>query len=400
MGIVQRLSGRLPGENDKHWVGTWATSSNRFGFKRVPVRPPPQFRAQTTLRQIVHVSLGGSEVRVELSNFGGDDPLVIGATHIALRSSGAGIVPETDRALTFNGESSVVIPPHQPMLSDPVHLDVPALSDLAVSIYLPDSTEGWTVQGGARKTNYISPASGNYTDATAMPIASTDIRSFFMTGVHVAAPEHAAAIVAFGDSWVTSNGATLDLDRGFPEVLASRLHAEAGFQHLAVLNEGIGGNRLLYDKLGLSALSRFDLDVLAQPGVKYVIVALGSNDIALPGWSDIPLSETVTAEELIAGYRQLIARAHARGVKIFGTTMGPNDPAYRDELEAKRQACNDWIRNSGEFDAVIDFDEVLRDPSDPARYLPAYLIGTSLRDHPNDAGNRAMAEAIPLRLFR
>jgi lysophospholipase L1-like esterase len=391
------------------WVGTWGTAVTGAA---VPPVPATVFEDQT-LRQIVHTSIAGRSLRVRLTNEYGTEPLVIGEARVARHSAGSAIVAGTDRQLTFGGRPSVSVPPGAPTLSDPVTLSVPALSDLVVSIHLPRRTPAATVHGSAFQTNYI--AAGNVTRAPDLPGATTTTAWHFLSGVSVAAPPRAASIVALGDSITDGAITTVDANRRWPDLLARRLQDRASLRHLGVVNAGIGGNRLLHDGatlpgtpfsgigplFGDSALNRFDRDVLARPGVRDVIVLLGINDIGQPT-SIAPPSEAVTAEEMISGYRQLIARAHERGLRIFGATMTPFQDTtiagyYSEENEAKRQAVNRWIRTSGEYDGVIDFDRAVRDPAQPLRMLPEYDSGDHL--HPNDAGMQAMADAIPLRLF-
>jgi lysophospholipase L1-like esterase len=306
------------------------------------------------------------------------------------------------------------VPPGAPALSDPVALPVPALSDLVVSIHLPQRTAAATVHGSAFQTNYL--AAGNVTRSPTLTGATTMTSWHFLSGVSVATAPRAASVVAFGDSITDGAITTVDANHRWPDFLARRLQAQASLRHLGVLNKGIGGNRLLHDGntlpgtpfsglgpiFGDSALSRFDRDVLAQPGARAVIVLLGINDIGQPT-SLAPPSEAVTVDELIAGHRQLIARAHERGLRILGGTLTPFQDTtipgyYSAENEAKRAALNRWIRTSGEYDGVVDFDRAVRDPAQPLRMLPRYDSGDHL--HPNDAGMRAMADAIPLRLLR
>ena len=381
--------------SDRDWVGTWATSPQI----QMPNTTPTQFPAQTTLREIVHTSIGGGVVRVRLSNEIGTQPLVIGGAHVALRSTDGSIVPGSDRTLTFSGQSSITIAPGAPALSDAIRLDVPPLSDVAVSLYLPNATTGSTFHGVALQTNYIAPAGADYTGAAAMPGGTTTTQSwFFLTAVNLLEERRASAIVALGDSITDGVNSTPDTNRRWPNVLAERLQGAHGFPPLGVLNEGINGNRLSSEgNFAPNALKRFDRDVLAQAGVEYLIVLLGINDIGHSALGDGP---TVTPADLIAGYRQLISRAHEHGILAYGATLTPMGGSRYDlpAAQAVRDAVNAWIRDSGEFDAVIDFDRVTRDPSQPTRLLPAYDSGDHL--HPNDAGYRAMGEAIPLVLFR
>lgn len=376
---------------DQDWVGTWGAS---------PVAPLPSnttnpgFTNQT-VRLIVHTSIGGDDVRVRLSNAFGTNSLVIGEAHVALRSMGAAIVPGSDRVLTFSGTVSTTIPPGALALSDPVELDVPALGDLAVSIYLPGPTGQATWHSGAHQTNYISPP-GDFTAATVMPVDHTVTSWFYLTDVEVKASEGTAAIVTLGDSITDGTNSTTDANHRWPNDLAVRLLAH--HLKLAVVDEGIGGNRILHDLTGPNALARLDRDVLTKSGVRFVTVLEGINDI---GFSvAIQPTQPVSADEIIAGHLQIIARAHERGLKIFGCTLTPFEGAryFTPEGEAKREAVNQFIRTSGAYDGVIDFDAATRDPSHLTRFLPAYDSGDHL--HPNDAGYQAMANAIDLSLFR
>ena len=401
--------------NIGQWVGTWGTA---------PAGPPLAAQTQTfsnqTLRLIVHTTLGGTRVRIRISNELGTTPLRIGEAHVALRQGGAGIVAGSDRALTFSGSAGITIPPGAPVLSDPVDLAVPALSDLAVSLHLPETVQATTIHGSAFQTNYVS-LPGNFTGAATLPAERTITSWPFLTEVDVDAPG-SAAIVALGDSITDGSNTTLDTNRRWPDLLALRLQTTrdlaaapngvasllAPNARLSVINRGIGGNRLLRDPgeqplFGRAALARFDRDVLAAAGARYMIVLIGINDIGHPGTGTIPASETVTAQDLIAGYRQLIARAHAKGITVYGATLTPFEGTvfpgyYTPEKEQVRQAVNNWIRSGDEFDGVIDFERAVRDPAHPARMLPAYDSGDHL--HPNDLGMQAMANAIPLQLFR
>ncbi|MGX4644236.1 SGNH/GDSL hydrolase family protein [Massilia sp. SYSU DXS3249] len=404
-----------PGNWDsRQWVGTWGTA---------PAGPPLAAQTQTfndqTLRLIVHTSIGGTQVRIRVSNEHGTTPLRIGAARVARRGAGAEIAAGTDRVLTFSGSPSITIPAGAPVLSDPVDLDVPALSDLAVSLYLPGQVQATTIHGSAFQTNYVS-LPGDFTGAATLPTQRTITSWPFLTEVDVTSPGAGAggAIVALGDSITDGAVTTIDANRRWPDLLALRLQTtrdQAGSgglrslnSRLGIVNRGIGGNRLLRDPgeqplFGRAALARFDRDVLATAGVRYLIVLIGINDIGHPGTGTIPASEAVTPQDLIAGYRQLIARAHAKGIPVYGATLTPFEGTvfpgyYTPQKEAVRQAVNNWIRTSDEFDAVIDFDRAVRDPAHPTRMLPAYDSGDHL--HPNDLGMQAMANAIPLELFR
>jgi lysophospholipase L1-like esterase len=389
---------RQQGDN---WVGTWAAVPTA-----TPATSTPTLDNQT-IRQVIHTSVAGSQLRLRLTNEFGTRVLRIGEVHVARRSGSTGtdIVPSTDRAVTFGGTRSPTIPAGSPLLSDPVRLPVAARSDLVVSIYLPTATQVTTLHAFANTSNVV--AAGNVADDAAVT-GTTVTQWFFLSTVSVRADRGTGAVVAFGDSITNGAGTTLDANRRWPDVLANRL------RDTGMLNLGVAGNRLLHDPnpppgsdaqnyatfFGESALRRFDRDVGAQPGARYVIVLLGVNDLGHPG-TVAPPSETVTAAEIIAAHQQLITRAHADGLKIFGATILPfkNDTLgfYNEANEAKRQAVNRWIRTSGEYDAVIDFDKATRNPADPLALNPAYDSGDHL--HPNDAGNAAMAAAIPLKLF-
>ena len=377
---------------DEHWVGTWGASPQAAGS-------PLPLNGQT-LREIVHTSIGGSSARVRFSNAYGTSSLTIGSAHLAVRMTGASIYAGSDRVLTFNGSSSVVVPPGGLQLSDPVELDVPALGDLAVSIYLPDSVAATTEHSLGLQTTYIS-APGDFTGAGTLVASATTQSWYFLAGVEVTAGKKSFAIVTLGDSITDGYASTPDTNRRWPNRLAKRLHDTPDGRGIAVVDEGISGNRVLHDFIGTNALARLDRDVLVQSGARYVIVLEGLNDIGIPGAFGLA-SEGVSAAQIIEGHRQIVDRAHALGLKIIGGTLTPFEgtafPGYFSIAgEAKRQAVNAWIRTSGAYDAVIDFDVATRDPSHPARILAAYDSGDHL--HPNDVGYQAMANAIDLSLF-
>jgi lysophospholipase L1-like esterase len=407
MGVLP-LPTSLAGNGNERWVGTWSAALHPPGLG------PPGLTNEgfndLTLRQIVHTSIGGDRVRVRLSTFGAS-ALVIGAARIALHDVGAGaaIVPGSDRPLTFSGQPSTTIPPGALVLSDPVDLEVPALGELAVSIFVPGSTGPATWHFVALQTSYISPP-GDFTASAVMPFDSTTQAWFWLAGVDVMASKQTGAIVTFGDSITDGPGSTPEINNRWPDHLARRLMAQPGNHKMGVLNAGLTGNRLLHDGLGPNALARFDRDVLSQTGVTHVIVLLANNDIGV-GWAGgIGPAEEVTANQIIEGHRQLIRRAQARGLKIYGGTLTPFEgagistpdgfffPYFSAENEVKRQAVNAWIRTSGEYDAVIDFDEVVRDSNSPTTLLPLYDSGDHL--HLNDLGYEKMANAINLKLFK
>lgn len=379
-----------------HWVGTWAASpvalvnrEDKFGA------------ADTTYREIVHVSMGGPAIRVILTNEFGVDSLTIGAASVALSAGGSSIKPDASSPLTFNGRPSITIPAGALVVSDPVNLKLPPTSDLAVSIFVPAQAIGTvTLHGYADQTSYTAP--GNFASEPSFGTstdAATNIYSWpFLKGVDVKADNKAAAIVAFGDSITDGAYSTRNGNARWPDVLASRLQANKKTASLGVLNEGIGGNRVLHDKTGPSALARFDRDVLAQAGVKYLIIMESINDIGHAKDPNRPY-DVVSADDLIAGLSQLATRAHTHGIKVFGATLTPYIGAKYESPagETMREAVNQWIRTTNQLDGVIDFDKVTRDPANPNVFLPADEHGDHL--HPNDTGYKAMGDSIDLKLF-
>lgn len=377
-----------------HWVGTWAASP--MGQQVNPGQPAP---GDSTYRDIVHISEGGPSIRVQLTNEFGPRPLTVGAAHVAVSAGNGAIQPGSDHALTFDGRPSVTIPAGAVVFSDPVPMRVAALSDLAVSVYLPEQYVGETTcHEDGQSTNFITE--GNTTAAETLTGARPIYSWCFVKGIDASEPNsQAASIVTFGDSITDGWQSTRDANRRWPDILASRLQANPKTSHLAVLNEGIGGNRLLHDRTGPDALSRFDRDVLAQSGVKYLIILEGINDIGSVARPRTPGDE-ITAQDVIFALSQLITRAHTHGIKVIGATLTPYIGAgyASPQGEQIREAVNQWIRTSGAFDAVIDFDKITRDPAKPSMFLPAYDSGDHL--HPNDAGYKAMGSAVDLSLFR
>ncbi len=319
---------------------------------------------------IVHNTIGGRRVRIELSNAFGSEPLVVGAAHIALRDKESAIVAQSDRTLLFAGHPMAWIPVGATEISDPVDMDVPAESDLAVSIFIPENVKADTMHSVGLHTAYVSK--GDETGRSAIADATTTESYYWLTNVDVLAPASAAAIVAFGDSITDGARSTANTDHSWPSLLARRLAANGG-ANIAVLNQGISGNRLLRDGAGVSALARFDRDVLAQPGVKWIMILEGINDIGIGSTANTPPGEAVTSEDLIAALRQLIERAHEHGIQAIGATLTPYEgAAYASESgEQIRMAVNQWIRTSGAFDAVVDFEAVARYPSIPRNFARA-----------------------------
>lgn len=374
------------------WCATWGTA---------PAGPPPAASIQTftnqTLRLIVHASIGGRRVRIRVSNEMGATPLRIGRASIALRSSGAAVQPASLRELRFGGVAAITIPAGAPALSDALELPLPNGADLAISLYLPGSVQATTLHNAALQTSYLSVA-GDYSTAGALPVARTLGFWPFLTEVDVDAAAH--CVVALGDSITDGQGSSANTNNRWPDHLARRLQGALGAAgNIGVVNRGISANLLLNDYstallAGHDTLERFDRDVLATAGLRYLIALIGINDICYsPGSNPIP------AAELIAGYRQLIARAQAREVVIIGATLPPFEGFvyFTPAREAVRRAVNDWLRRSGEFDAVLDTDLALRNPASPTRMLPSYDSGDHL--HPNNAGYLAIANAVPLAPF-
>lgn len=401
-----------------HWVATWAASpqSSHFEFPRAfrppappagqqgannpprPIFPAPPTIHNQTVRMIARTSIGGRGVRVQLSNAFGTTALRIGAAHIALRDKDSAIVSGSDRPLTFSGAPSFNIPPGAEVLSDPVDLNVPSLGDLVISVYVPGEASSATVHLTGLHTTYISQP-GDFTAAASIEPATTVQMWYWISAVDVLAPKESGLIVAFGDSITDGATSTPNTDSSWPSQLARRLAANKATAKLAIVNEGISGNRVLNDGAGVSALQRFDRDVLSQPGVKWLIVLEGINDIGIGSLPGADPSDAVTTDDLIAGYKQIIERAHVHGIKVIGATLTPYvGAAYASEKgEAIREAVNKWTLTGGAYDAVVDFDAATQDPVNPKQIRPAYNIRDHL--HPNDEGYKAMADAVNLSIF-
>jgi lysophospholipase L1-like esterase len=345
---------------------------------------------------VVRTSIGGRRARVQLSNVFGTSPLKVGAAHLALHDKESSIVPGSDRALTFSGNASFTIPPGAEIVSDPVDLDIPKLADLAISVYVPGEANTPTAHATGLHTTYISKP-GDFTNAPSIADAAKSQSWYWISAVDVLAPARTGLVVAFGDSITDGATSTPDTDSSWPSQLARRLMDNKGTSDVAIVNEGISGNRVLSDGAGISALARFDRDVLAQPGVKWLIIMEGINDIGFTMLA--PGTPPVTADELIAAHKQMIARAHMHGIKVIGATLTPYSGAtyYSENGEKVREALNEWIRTGKVYDAVIDFDAVERDPQNPKQIRADYNIRDHL--HPNDAGYKAMADAVDLSIF-
>ena len=408
-------------QEPERWIGTWAAAPQPFLLEGAPT-----FRDET-IRLIVHISAGGAKVRIKISNGFGNDPLIIGSAHLARRAEGANIDPTSDRALKFQGRSSVTIAAKSTIVSDPVELEVPALSDLAISLFLPQTTKATTMHVLAMQTNYISSEAGDSTAMANFQIGKTMTAWPFVTGVDVAGSPHAATIVAFGSSLTDGDGSTKDTNRRWPDVLAERLQKAWGREaELGVLNEGIIGNRLLSDSssprqaggppplgavfavmgptLGESGLTRFERDVLAQAGVKYVILAIGVNDILFPG-SFIPASESVNSQRIISGYREFLMRAHKKGIRVIGTTIPPFEHAifrepyfdgfYTAEKEQVRQESMPGfsVRVNLTASSILTRQCVI--PTTSRKYCPAMTAETTCTSTTKEMSHKGTRFRLP-----
>lgn len=376
-----------------HWVGTWATAP------MIPMNDSGLLPfGKVTLREIVRTSIAGKQVRVRFTNRYGIVPLQISNVHIALSAGNGDTQAATDRPLTFNGQSAVNIPAGAEMYSDPADINLPALSDAAVSFYLPgQDLPNYTYHSDARQTSYM--AEGDETASPTLQDAHKQTSWYFLDGIDVAADDATGAVVAFGDSITDGAYSTVDANHRWPDYLAQKLSQRKGPEQLGVLDEGIDGNRILNDGWAQNALARFDRDVTAQSGVRYLIVLEGINDIGRLSHPRAP-ADDISVLDLETGLKQLVDRAHTYNIKVIGATLTPYKGAgyYSEKGEAVRAALNQWIRTSGTFDGVADFDQVTRDPSNPQQYLPKYDHGDHL--HPSDAGYEAMGDAIDLQLLK
>jgi lysophospholipase L1-like esterase len=397
LGSIAAIAPAWPA-TEVHWVDTWAAAPDQAG---------PALQA-VTIRQIVRTSVGGSSVRIRLSNVFGAGPMTIGPVHLALHATGAAIQPGSDHALTFNGLPTLTIAKGESALSDPLDISVAPLQELAISLYIKNRTVASTIHGVAMASAYVKRG----VDATAainFDSAKTVTSWYFLTDVEVAGNDHSGAIAVVGASIEDGVGSTMDANRRWPDLLASRLQSDTALASIATINSGIAGNRLLRDAddpfRGFGVLKRLDRDVLEKPDVHWVILDIGINDI---GASTVlgTAKAQASAQQIIDGMKDLIARAHAKNILVIGATLTPcagvefgsgKHSYYSVAGEAKRQSVNDWIRNAHAFDAVVDFDQVLRDPIHPDHLLPAFDSGDHL--HPSDAGYKAMAEAVDLHVF-
>lgn len=379
---------------ERVWVSAWTAPPDSEG--------PPQ--KPQTIRQFLRPSLGGSSLRIRLSNLFGKASLTLGPVNVALPATGSATQPGSGHALTFSGQATVTIPAGGSALSDPVSMKVVALQELAISLYLPTEVPASTIHGFGNRTAYLARGA-DATAAVAFPPGETDDSRYYLTDVEVAAGPGAQTVVAFGDSITDGVGSRLDGYGRWPDALATKLQSDPATASIAVVNAGIAGNRILNDGVdpfvGPSGLGRFDRDALDKPGARWILLLSGSNDISASDMLPLP-KDQVSAQQIIEGMKRLIARAHAKGLRIMGATLlpkaGVRKPFVHTEVgAAKRRVLNDWIRSSGAFDAIVDFEQAMRDPARPDHLLPAYDSGDHL--HPNEAGYLAMAALVHQRLF-
>lgn len=412
--ITATASAQSTRPSQENWVATWATPLEMAvttpdrpvlppdvkmptfpaGQGRRSPRTPPAIADDQTVRMIVHTSIAGKRLRIELQN-AFDKPVVsLWSAHIALRTTGSSIDPASDRQLTFGGRNSVDLRPGQVIVSDPVTFEFKPMSDIAVSLYVKKTEGPPTNHMPGLQTAYV--ANGDDTAAASMPAdATTNTAYVWLKGIDVDAPG-AFAIACLGDSITDGFATTVDANQAWPTLLAKRL-SEKGGMPIAVINEGISGNQILREGAGVSAIARFDRDIIGEPGVLWVVLLEGINDINIHGQVTAP--DALTADDLIAGDKELIAEAHMHHIKIIGATLTPDAGVWLAGPigEATRQKLNEWIRTSRAFDAVVDLDAALRDKADPTHLQAEYDSGDHI--HPNDVGNAAMAKAFDLNIF-
>jgi lysophospholipase L1-like esterase len=377
------------------WVSTWATSVQITEPGNLP--PAPGF-TDTTLRQLVRVSIGGKTIRIRFSNAFGKTALTLHAASVGLPSGGSGIKPDSGRALTFGGKPSIRIPEGASVVSDPIDFALPPMADVAITLYVKGAPTDVTGHPGSRTTSFLK---------TGEAVLAADLESavpvdhwYFISAIEVQAAAAAAAVAILGDSITDGRGSTTNGNDRWPDVLSKRLRASKTLSEVAVLNFGVGGNRLLHDGLGPNALARLDRDILAQPGVRWLIVLEGINDIGTAQAAKAKGESWASADDIIGAYAQIIARAHGQGIRVFGATVmafegfGMYDTP---DAQAERMKVNEWIRTSGQFDGLVDFDAVTRDAANPGRLSAAVDGGDHL--HPSAAGYRIMGEAIDLAMF-
>ena len=384
-----QTTGKSPKNGE--WIGTWGASQQLVEPRNMPPKPG---LANNTLRQVVHVTLGGNRLRVKFSNKFSTTPLTLKAVHIAITADSSAIIPGTDKALTFNGKSEIIIPAEKAVMSDPIPFKLKPLSNVTVSIHYGHVSPNVTGHPGSRETSFL--VTGNEVSATNITSGARMNHWYTIERIDVVAPKSAASIIALGNSITDGHASGTNKNGRWTDDLARRLHANPDTKDISVLNEGIGGNCILHGCLGPTALSRFDRDVLNEPKVKWLIILEGINDI---GGAHGVKASRIIADRLIDSYKWMIKAAHAHGIKVYGGTMTPFAGSFYDKPGhiAAWKKVNKWIRNSGRFDAVIHFDAAMKDPAHPLHLIPKDDSGDHL--HPNPAGYRKMAKAINLKLF-
>ena len=415
VALVAAAAAQAQPSTAERWVASWGTAQ-ALAVESIPawVEPPPperlsedgppspippipEFFANQTIRMIVRTSVGGRALRLTLSNSTGRPSVRIGAVHVALHERDSAIAPGSDRAVSFGGNATVEIPPGALVVSDPIDLQVPALAELAVSLYIPDRIEPGTTHALALNTTYLSE--GNAVAEPILNALSTNRTYFWLSGIDMLAEADTGTILAFGDSITDGYATTPDAHKAWPALLAAKLQANEATARRAVVNLGISGNRIRRDLIGTSGLARYDRDVLSRPGVEWIILLEGINDITFSALPRAPEDERASAAGIIEALSIFVDRAHADGLKVMGATLTPMAGLwlFNPRTEAMRQSVNHWIRTGGKFDAIVDFDAVTRDPGRPERLRPNFDSGDHI--HPNDAGNAAMAEIIDVSVF-
>ena len=408
MGAQNGPAAGVTPKMDGHWVGTWVSMPQLTEPANLPPAPftqPNLVLADSTLRQTVRTSIGGRQMRLRFSNAFGGTALPITRVAVALPVNGqagvSAIEPGTSQPVTFHRQPGVVIPVGAQAVSDPLNFELPARSNLTVTIYLAQGQNSGSITShpGSRTTSYM--LAGDHVDAADLAGAASTAHWYFLSALEVWSKHSTASAVIVGDSLTDGRGSTTNMNDRWPDQLLDRLQSHASSREVAILNQAAGGNRVLNDGLGPNALGRVDRDVLVQSGVKWQILFEGVNDIGTAEATEA--AQKKVTDDLITAFDQMIVRAHTLGIRVYGATVTPfgANEAYDDPQglrEASRQAVNQWIRTSHRFDDVIDLDRAARDPANPRQLLPAYDVGDHL--HLNPAGYKALADAVPARLFK
>ena len=389
--VVLVISCQILQQKGKVWVGTWSTAQQLVEPRNLPPEPG---LSGNTLRQVVRVTLGGDRLRLRFSNAFSTHPVTLKEVHLAVSEGGGKIDPETDVALSFDSKPDVTLQPGAAVLSDPFPFKLKPLSEVAITIHFGETSPDVTGHPGSRTTSYIQ--AGDAVSSIELPDAARTDHWYIIDAIDVMAPESTAAVAVMGNSITDGRGSGTNKQNRWPDVLADRLQANPGTRHVAVLNQGIGGNCVLRQCLGPAALDRFERDVLNQTRVRWLIILEGINDV---GQVKNKNHAAKVADDLISAFELMIDRAHTAGIRVYGATLMPfGDSFYDSEIsEFARTSVNEWIRNSGRFDAVIDLDQAIGDPENPRRMRPEADTGDHL--HPSETGHRMMAETVDLALF-